>query len=109
MPAVSHCIRRGADAQAANVVFATGTIAELRSFIADLIHGWKDVIGELHFSDCCSTHCCHSDSKSNKSLFIDGHVENSIRAELFQQSHRAAKNAAESYVLPKQYSMWICG
>ena len=107
--AVANSVGRGTDGQTADVELAARAVTKLGSLVADLIHGRKDVVGELHLRDRCASNCCHADSEADEALLVDRHVEHTLRTELVQQAHGATEDSTEGDIFAKHHSLLISG
>jgi hypothetical protein len=65
--------------------------------------------GPAHLCDGGASDRGHANTKANQALLVDGHVEHALRAELVEQPHRAAEDAAERDVLAKEHRVLVGG
>lgn len=95
------------NSELATVELVTRSVAELGSFIDDLIESGEDVVSKLHLSDGCSTSGSHTNSKASNTLFRQRSVENTISSVLLVQTHSASKDTAKLNILTKNDSLVV--
>ena len=89
------------------VKLITRAIAELGSFVDDLIEGREDIVSELNLSNGRSTSASCSNGKASDTLLAQGSVEHAISAVLLVEAHSAAEHAAKLDILTENESAII--
>ena len=89
------------------VKLITRAIAELGSFVDDLIEGREDIVSELNLSNGRSTSASCSNGEASDTLLAQRRVEHAISAVLLVEAHSAAEHTAKLDILTENESAII--